>query len=314
LRAGRYCLYLFITFFLGNERISYQSLMRVYRFIAYAATFYVVLQAIAFYAAGITLPNRIGGSTAAEAVDDIGRLRSFYTEPAVMSYSLVPFIVCSLFGENYRKNAKGSALDALVVSVGIVLSTSGQGILAIGVAWALWLLVSICKGTINTKELLLVFLTVETVFVLYESGVLKFALDRAGNTDESGAINTRMSGYETLKLLSPLRLLLGAGFGNYIVENAYQLDVFYENINYSSLAEFLFTLGIVGTLLWVGLFIWLFGKVNACGKALLITMAALSWSGCPMSGLFFPLWLTLICLQLPPGLFSKCSLAKASQA
>ena len=38
LRAGRYCLYLLIVFFLGNDSITYQKLMRAYRMVAFAAT------------------------------------------------------------------------------------------------------------------------------------------------------------------------------------------------------------------------------------------------------------------------------------
>ena len=101
IRTGKYILYLLIVFFLGNECISYESLMKAYRVVAFAATIYIVIQTVAFYGAGITLPSKIGGSIKENEVS-VGRLRAFYSEPAVMSYSLLPFIVCSLFGKPYR--------------------------------------------------------------------------------------------------------------------------------------------------------------------------------------------------------------------
>ena len=305
LRAGRYCLYLFIVFFLGNESVSYESLMRAYRVVAYAATIYVTLQTVVYYTTGMTLPHKLGGTALETTAEEIGRFRAFYSEPSVMGYSLTPFVACSLFGPEYRKGRMGGAFDALFVSAGIILSTSGQGILAIGVVWVLWLVLRIKSGRFKTRELVLLLSIATVAIVLYSVGILEFALDRVGNADEGGAVNARMSGYETLKLLSPLQLVFGAGFGNYVVENTFGLNVFYEFVNYSSISEFLFTQGIVGTLLWVVFFVGVFRKGTVCSKVLLIAMAALSLGGCPMTGLFFPVWLTLMCTQLPEGQFCR---------
>lgn len=302
LRAGRYCLYLFIVFFFGNECVDYKQLMRCYRVVAYAATIYVIIQTLAFYGAGITLPNRIGGTASAAQVE-VGRLRSFYSEPAVMSYSLVAFIACSLFGERFRDNGKSSSFDAVFVSAGIILSTSGQGILATGVIWGLWVLIRIKNRDFKVKDLLLIVGIAAVIAVLYRVGILEYALDRAGNTNEGGTVDARMSGYESLRLLSPMQRIFGSGFGNFVVENTFGLDVVYQFVNYSSLAEFLFTLGIVGTLLWVGFFWYVFRKGNTCTKVLTVAMIGLSMGGCSMSGLFFPLWLTLMCSSLPEGKF-----------
>lgn len=305
LRAGRYCLYLFVVFFLGNECVSYESLMRVYRVIAYAATIYVILQTVVYYATGLTLPNKLGAQASDTMTTEVGRFRAFYSEPSVIGYSLTPFVACSLLKPGYRKNGKDGAIDALFTSAGIILSTSGQGILAIAIVWVLWLVIRIKDRKFKAKEIFL-FLSIAVIaIVLYSVGILEYALDRVGNSNEGGAIDTRMSGYETLKLLSPLQLIFGAGFGNYVVENSFNLNVFYDFVNYSTIAEFLFTQGIVGTLLWFVFFIGVFRKGSACSKVLLIAMGALSLGGCPMTGLLFPIWLTLICVQLPEGQFCR---------
>ena len=303
LRSGRYCLYIIIVFFLGNEYVRYEQIMKIYRIVAYAATIYVIIQTIAFYGAGITLPNKIG-ATVNDATAEVGRLRSFYSEPAVMSYSLVAFIACSLFGKPYGKKTANASLDAIFVSTGIILSTSGQGIVATGVIWVLWVLDGLIKRKLKFKQLCMLMGAVIVVVVLYNSGILKYALDRAGNTNEGGAVDARMSGYESLALLSGLQKIFGSGFGNYVVENVFGLDVVYEFVNYSSLAEFLFTLGIVGTALWVLLFITLFKKGPVCTKVLIAAMTVLAFGGCPLSGLFMPLWLTLMSIQLPKGYFA----------
>ena len=302
LRAGRYCLYLLVVFYLGNDCLDYDRLMKVYRVVAYAATFYIMLQAVFYYGAGIVLPSRIGGNTGTSQ-GDVGRLRSFYSEPSVLGYALTPFVICNLFGKNYKD--KQSSIDAILVSAGVITSTSGQGILALAATWVCWLILRMIRGEFKTRDLLLIVGIGAVIILLFNTGILGFALDRASDTEKGGAIDARMSGYEALRALSPLQLLFGSGFGNYIVANLYGLDVFYEFVNYSSLAEFLFTLGIAGTLLWVSFLLRLAWKGNACVRVMLIAMAVLSWSGCPLSGLFFPLWLSLICLQLPAGQFSR---------
>lgn len=303
MRTVKYCLYLFITFFVGSELVSYERLMRVYRIIAFAATIYIMIQTVAFYGAGITLPNKIGGSAQGNKVE-VGRLRAFYSEPAAMGYSIVPFVAASLFGKPYRNKFNGAA-DGLFVSIGVVLSTSSQSILALGAIWLIWIILRFKNAEFRQlKNILPLLGVIVAIIVLYNTGILKFALDRVGNTDEGGAVDARMSGYATLELLSPLQRLFGAGYGNYVVENTHGLSVFYDIVNYSSIAQFLFTLGYIGTFCWLLFFLNVFRTGPACSRVLVITLIILSIPGCPMLGIVCPTWLTLMCVQLPNGQFA----------
>lgn len=312
-RTGKFCLYLFMVFFVCNEELTYEKMMRIYRIVAYAATIYVIIQTIAFYGAGITLPNKIGGSSYSNKVE-MGRLRAFYSEPAAMAYSIVPFLICSLFGKKYHDGKLNQAFDAFFVSVGIILSTSGQGILAIGVAWAIWILLRFKNGGFrNLKEIVLLVSIVVAIVLLYNSGILKFALERATDTGETGTVSARTSGYATLELLTPLQRVFGAGYGNYVVENTYGLGVFYDVVNYSSIAQFLFTQGIVGTAAWAVFFLLIFFKGNACVRVLVIVLIFMSVGGCPMLAILCPTWLALMGLQMPAGNFSARSLKEKNQ-
>ena len=304
LRMGRYCLYLFIVFFLGNNSANYDQLMRLYRVIAYAASIYIILQTILFHGARIYLPNRIGGSIYTNVSSTMYRFRSFYSEPADLGYGLSPFIACSLFGKNYKKDpTKTNYMDALLVSVGIVLSTSGQGIFCIAIIWAIWILKRFFVDGIKTRDAVLILFAIVAIVVLYATGILEYALNRADSTGEGSAVDARASGYVTLSLLSPLQKIFGAGFGNFVVENNFNLEIYYNSANYSTIAEFLFTLGIIGTIIWVLFFIYLFQKSTVCGRVLILAILFLSVLGCPMTGKHFPMWLTLICSQMPIGIF-----------
>ena len=304
-RAGKYCLYLFIVFFVGNRFITYETMMRTYRTIVYTATIYIIIQTVAYYGAGITLPNKLGGSSHSNNGAEVGRLRSFYSEPAAYGYVTAPFIACSLFGVHYRDGKNRNAVDALFATVGIILSTSGQGIIVTAVIWGLWVLLQIINGGFrNVGKLALLVSAVVASLVLYKTGILEFALGRFDAGSESGAVSARMSGYETLTLLSPFQRIFGAGYGNYVVENTFDLNVFYDVVNYSSIAQFLFTQGILGTGLWCVFFCTVFWRGTACSRVLVIAMLVLSIGGCPMLGITCPLWLTLMCVQLPNGQFS----------
>lgn len=314
LRAGRYCLYLLVVFFFGNKHVSYEELMRIYRVVAILACAYLLIQAVFYYGAGITLPNKLGGRSRSENGPEVGRLRSFYSEPAELGYNLLPFLACSLFGAPYRRKGNSGYFDALMVTVAVVVSTSGQGVIAAAVVWAIWLVPRIWNKQFKTKDALLVIGVVIAAVLLYMSGIMKFTLGRVYTGDtETGAIAARSSGYQSLALLSPLEWLFGTGFGNYVVENTFSLDLVYEYVNYSTIAEFLFTLGITGTLLWVLFFSTVFRSGNLCSRALLVALLVLSLLGCPMTGKHFPLWLSLMCVQLPRGVFSGKSIYEAEQ-
>lgn len=303
MRTVKYCLYLFITFFIGPKLLTYERFMQVYRIIAFAATIYVIIQTVAFYGAGVTLPNKIGGSVRGNDVE-VGRMRAFYSEPAAMGYSIVPFVAASLFGKEYRDGKGNGAADGLFVSIGIVLSTSSQSIVALAAIWLIWIVLRLKNGEFRQVRNILPLLGVAVaIVVLYYTGILKFALDRVGNTSEGGAVDARMSGYATLELLSPLQKIFGAGYGNYVVENTFGLSVFYDVVNYSSIAQFLFTLGYIGTACWLLFFLNVFRKGSVCSRVLVIALIILSIPGCPMLGIVCPTWLTLMCIQLPKGQF-----------
>ena len=305
LRMGRYCLYLLMVFFFGNKHATYREFMRIYRILVYAAIFYLFLQAVFYYGFGIMLHNKIGASSVSENAASVGRLRSFYSEPADLGYNMIPFLACSLFGEKYKADvSKDNSLDALLVSVAIVMSTSGQGVICAGLIWGFWLLNHIFKEGLRPRDILILVGAVVAIIVLYFTGILEYTISRAESSGEGSAIDARASGYVSLALLSPLQLLFGTGFGNYIVENTFDLEVYYQYVNYSSLAEFLFTLGIFGTAILLGFFVYLFRKGTGSAKIMILSLLFLSLLGCPMTGKHFPLWLTLICVQLPEGLYA----------
>lgn len=303
MRTVKYCLYLILLFFCFNEYLNYENVIKVFRIVVYLATAYILVQAVFFYGAGITLPNRIGGTTSNAEVE-YGRLRSFYSEPAALAYSIVPFVACSLFGPQNGTAGKKGYLDAIVASSCVLISTSGQGIVCVAFLWGAWILLRLINRQMKVRDFMLILGIAGVAILLYKSGILKFAVERITNTGEHTTTEVRASGYRTLSLLSPLQLIFGTGYGNHIVESVLETGDLFQTLNYSTLAQFLFSLGIVGTLLFVSFFASVFRRGNLCVRLIIIVFIILSIGGAPSLPIVFPIWLTMMCVQLPQGQFS----------
>ncbi len=302
LRAGRYCLYIYLVLIRNINLFDFQKAMKIYRVIVYFATVYIIIQAIFYYGAGITLPNVIGSSST-EVVNngiEVGRLRSFYSEPAAMAYSMIPFVICSLFGDGYQEE-KNCIKDAIVGTTAIILTTSGQGILCALVVWAIWFVTQIFGGRLTKGKVFLLFGIVVATVLILNSSIMQFSLGRVFDKRSNGAVSARKSGYVTWELLNPIQMFFGTGYGNYVTRNIYGLNVPYEYVNYSSIAESVFTTGILGTLILLFCFVKRFFRANLRVKVIFIAILVLALGGCPLTGNFFPLFLSFAFCKNPDG-------------
>ena len=292
MRMGRYVIYLTLALIVARDTVEYKTIMNACRIVAYVSLVYVAMQAVAFYGAGITLPNKIGAGMGTK-VSDVGRLSALFSEPADMCYSLTPFIVCSLFGPQYRE--KDSRLrDAVCITLAVLLTTSSQGSVCVISLWAVWCVLSAVKGKWNARSIVAFLMAVVVLLILYNSGVLEYSLGRLEDGGESTAWQARSGGYAALQLLSPIQKFLGAGYGNYFSENVYKLDTYGEMVNFSSISESLFTQGIIGSVLMLLLMIRVFAQGKGFQRILVLVMLGLSVGGCPFTGKYLPLYFGLI--------------------
>lgn len=292
MRCGRYCLFLYFVLIRNADYFDYNVAMRIYRRIVYVACAYIVIQSIVYYATGVVLPSKIGGNDTSVYIEGFGRLGSFYSEPASLSYAIIPFLVCSLFGPRYENNNKW--IDALVVSVTIILSTSGQGVICLIAVWLIWAANGLVAGRIRFTRFLGILIIIGVFVWLARTPIISFTLGRVNNVGQNGAVSARINGYSSLKLLNPVQLIFGTGYGNYIVKNIYNIDTSFEYIYYSSLAEQLFTTGIIGTLLIVVLFIKRYRQSHTWVRVLIIATLILALGGAPLSAPSIPLYFSLV--------------------
>lgn len=293
LRCGRYCVYSSFILLKSIDYFDYKTMLRYYRAVVYLAFAYILIQTIVYYTTGITLPNKIGGTTSSISVEGVGRLRSFYSEPAALSYGLLPFTVCSLFGPRYKEK-NNMIIDAIVSTAAVVLSTSGLGNICLAAVWLIWIILGLKNRRITHGRLVLLIILLLAFALVARFPIVAYTFSRVNTMGQNGAISARINGYLSLKSLRTMQLVFGTGFGNYMVRNEYNMNTLFAYIYYPTLAEHLFTTGIIGTVLFLNIFVKRFRHSNVYGKMLIIATIILSIGGAPISGAFLPLYFALI--------------------
>lgn len=257
------------------------SYVKTLRFLSIIVSTYAILQTVVFNFTGIKLRNIFGlerggamfTSTLGE-YESIYRPPSIFLEPSGVTYFLTPFLCYILFHQ--KKTSRKDLFIAALVSVGIVVSTSGQGLMVLALCWGIWFFSQIRK--MNISSILLAFILGAILFNNFD---FSFSTSRITRTDELNAIDARAGGYELFRQMSGFDMIFGNGFGNYV-----------EEVYYSSFAEILFCTGCLGLLIVLVFYLFLFVKGVRYQKILVLASILLMFGG----GIYTA---TYLCLYLP---------------
>lgn len=252
---------------------------------------YAMLQSVVYFLTSIKLPNTFGPTkivddadvvvgTPSSVLEYFYRPPSLFYEPSHASYFMTPYLCYLLFSDPDLKDKRQRKLVAFV-SLGILITTSGQGLAVLSVCWGIWFMRQMKKFNMKAIVLFLILITFLIInFDLYR------IVERVTTQDEFNAIDARSGGYDLIKTLSWKELILGFGFGNYDT-----------SIYYSSLAEIIFCTGYVGLFFIFMMYFRAYKEGALFQKVLVIASAVLMAGG----GIYNA---TSLCLYLPL-LFSK---------
>ncbi|MBO4570516.1 MAG: hypothetical protein J5699_01155 [Bacteroidales bacterium] len=242
---------------------------------------YAILQSIVFRFMGIKLRNIFGKerggavfSAALGQYEDVYRPPSFFLEPSAVTYFLTPFL-CYILFRSKKMNYK-DFLVAAVLTIGILVSTSGQGLLVIALCWGIWGITQI-----KSRNIAGIIIAALCAVLFFKNFDMEYSLSRITTEDELNAVDARSGGYDMVKELSGTALLFGNGYGNYD-----------ETIYYSSFAEILFCTGIIGLALVILFYAILFIKGIRYQRVLVLASLILMLGG----GIYTA---TYLCLYLP---------------
>ena len=258
-----FCLYL--IFPLVNREYLFSAM----RTVTFLAVIYIILQTLVFYLFGRVLPPFINILTkenysrilSAEYHKSLGLFRpmSFFYEPAHFSEYAIIYLCFALFG----KRKKPDTFGALFVTAGILLSTSGVGIMAAVFVWGCCFFCRVFRAEntrLKQQYLCLLCLFVVCIPVVLSIEIFRNAFLRllSPETGGAGAATIRIfPGYVLFQNMSMFNKLFGIGFGN--------------TFNGPFLNGFVYLLiggGIVGVILFVRFFVAMYRYATGAGRVL----------------------------------------------
>lgn len=201
-------------------------------------------------------------------IDGLFRPSAFFIEPAHYSQFCLIGLVASLARSEQLLNKK-----AIIITVGIILTTSGIGIVSSLMLWALKMIITE-KGITNKviirclMGLLLLMCLVVVLFLVSSS--FKMAVIRivVASNGHHSAIGGRLSSIALLGDLSTTELLFGMGYHNIPTYGIAEIQYYMTGI-----VQLLYCQGIIGTSIFGICYIWM--MIKAFRKKSMLPLYAL---------------------------------------
>ena len=283
MRTGRFAVVMFVMFYWGSSKLFVpEKYIKLLRGLSLFVAAYAILQTIVYKLTGIQLINVIGNvNSDLSILSDNGlqyRPPSIFLEPSHVCYFLTPYLCFLLFFTQHTndKKSKKKLFEAMIISLGMLFTTSGQGLIVLAVCWIIWFFRSV-----KNMNILDIAIFAALLLFLVKNFDFNSTINRITTTDDLNAVDARKIGYTLLNNLTATQRFFGTGFGNYN-----------DNVYYSSFAEILFCTGYVGLFLVVLLLLKPFFKGLLFQKVLVVSCFILMLGG----GIYTASYL---CLYLP---------------
>lgn len=299
-RLIRFVFYIFCVLFVSNRFFSYELASKWVVRISLLASIYILTQYILYYGFSYVLSGyiKILPIYLKEYADKdyynmynllFFRPTSFFLEPAQYSQYAVVGLCVSLFTAIGRKYK--SILTSIVISAGIIFSTSMQGILCTVALWLVWG-VSLYYRERNIKKFsvsILAIISISSILlVAYNTEVVQNAIARFGSTNNS-AVSARLGGFTSIENLNGVFRYIGFGFGQ-VPNNTWM----------SSAAFILYGTGVIGLILTVLFFSKsFFSTKEFTGKILCLIFFVFFWEAAIFTGYMFVFYFSFIFFSMP---------------
>ena len=285
-RTGRFVVVMVTMMGFGySSKFEPMKYLKLLRGLSLFVAGYAMLQALVYRLVGVKLINVIGGtngdlalSSALGEYETMYRPPSIFIEPSHACYFLVPYLCYVLFCDpsTNDKINKMRFREAIFISLGMLFTTSGQGLTVLAVCWGFWFIRS--AKNLNIRSFLIS--TILFVYLLYNFD-FSSTINRVTTTENMNAVEARQGGYLLFDTLSGTYKVFGTGYGNYN-----------DSVYYSSFAEIMFCTGYIGLVLVMLLFLGPLRKGSIFQKVLAVSCVLLMSGG----GIYTASYL---CLYIP---------------
>lgn len=297
MRMLRFIILLGIFSFCNKDYFDFDYGVRLLQKLTIIASVYLIIQFLVYNYSGYILPNFISGLTKVQGLIQSNTLSeyanfyrptSFFLEPSSFVYFAALMLVCSLFLQEYVE-IQNKNVTAILITVAIIFSTSGQGLGVVAVTWGCWFFKLLIQRHLNRVKIIKIIgafvLMLIIVPIIMRSEVVDNTLGRifVEDPNEISAIDARSGGYDMFNNLSLFRKIVGMGFGNLP-----------DNMYFSSIADILFTLGMIGLLIVLVLYLKLFIHGRLFQKMLCVVSMILMFGGGLFTATYLLFYLSFI--------------------
>lgn len=261
LRMSKYILYVCIYLYCAcNEIFDLEYALKIYKRVCIFAITFICIQSILHYIIGIDINGVIYklimldsyAERATITTHVVYRPTSIFLEPSHYFDYTMMFLIISLFKN--REIRSKDFFAAIYVSIGMIVSTSGQAVLYSIIIWGIWV-IRLIYGK-NRKKIIYIITIIPTMIiafvVLYKTSFVQSILERIFNKNVVGgnAVDARAIGFEYFNDQELFNKIFGNGYGN-------TPDVFFSSMSFN-----LFCLGILGTIFVVYIYLKCFKKTS----------------------------------------------------
>lgn len=294
LRTIRFSYYLFFLMLIINDLFSEELALKIYKYVAIFATFYLIIQNILLFGFGISLKGYIPflpvmrdeliHFTENLSATSWARPRSIFAEPSQYGLYVSGYLALSL----YKSNIKDSMFIKIFLSGGCILSVSTTAILVVLLLWIVKIFKYLKKNINNFVVILVISIILFSIIFLIYSNTSKFDLfiQRIGISFQN-----RFGGFiaynDFIQQNSSLRIILfGSG-----------MDLNIITTWASGLARILFYYGLMGFTFFILAFLYLSLNITKDKKSYLNVIF--------LMGIFSELWLSNWILLFLPFVLMK---------
>lgn len=298
-RSIRFSFYYLTVVLWTKEYLDINVFFKWMKVVIYTTFVFIVFQYVMFYYMNKVVMGYIPGFKLSQEVYENSdwtkkytaffRASSLFYEPAHLCQYYFIYLVYALF-----KKKDKSIIEVLITTSGIILSTSGQGIIIASTIWGCyfiknWFVSRKRKDPLYTIVQIIVVIIV--VILVVNTSVFQNTISRLSRNDEQSASYARLNVYTYLfEDLKGLLLVFGRGFGSIPKEG-----VFVPGLAYT-----IYGSGIIGLFLIILHFLKSFIKGDVFGRMITVVFAVLLLGSSIFMNLIGILYLAIMqssCLQ-----------------
>lgn len=293
IRSIRYIFYILCAFFISSIFFDFDYFIKGYKKVAIFATVFIIVQTLLFKFKGYVLMGTIPGlevnnpGYSEEAINNLYtyfyRPSSIFLEPGYYAQYITPYLAYTLFTRN--KTFKSKFIEALYLTVGLMLSTSGQGIIIGLFIWGIWFMAGFYNS--KSKKINLIFIIgllgfIVSIFFILRIPIIERSIDRLFGSPTASSSSRIFRGFAIFEQLAPIYKVIGVGYGNvgtYIIHNnIYTIydTGFLQSEYMNSISYILVNLGVIGFMIMVWMFIFLWKNTRGYHRVCLYILLLLS--------------------------------------